>query len=251
MAIQIKTAREIELMRKAGAILGTVLAELEAKVVPGITPLELDAYAEARIREMGGIPGFKGHEGFPNTICANVNDQVVHTIPTDIPMKEGDIISIDCGVIIEGYYSDAARTYKAGQVSPETQKFIDTAYLALENAIAAAKPGNQLADISAAIDDTVSPHGYGIVKELSGHGIGKNLHEDPYVMNYRCKQPKIDILAGMTLAIEPIFNMGKPEIIPDSDGWTIYTKDNSLSIQVENTILITDSGAEILSKKPK
>ncbi len=238
-------------MIQAGKILGQVLSELKEKCLPGISTLELDQYAEKRIREQGALPGFKGYQGFPNTLCTNLNEQVVHGIPDTRPLQNGDIISIDCGVIIDGFYSDAAFTTAIGKVDPTVEKFIKTAYKALEKGIEAAQPGKRTSEISKAIEKVVKKEGYGIVRELTGHGLGQNLHEDPYIYNYATDDPGILIQPGMTFAIEPILTMHGEAIKTLSDNWTIITKDRSLSAQVEHSILITEKGPQILSIKPK
>jgi methionyl aminopeptidase len=251
MPIIIKNQREQEIMRKGGKILGTVLSELEKMIKPGITTIDLDRYAEKRIRELGGLPAFKGYQKFPCTLCTNINQEVVHTIPSRRALQTGDIISIDCGVIYQGLYTDSAITVAVGKIPPAVAKFIKTAYSALEKAVKIAKNGSTTYQISGAIEDEVTKNGYGIVKTLTGHGVGKNLHEDPYILNYRDKHHNAPLQAGMTIAIEPIITMGRSDIITLADGWTTETKDRSLAVQVEHTILITEKGAEILTKRPK
>ncbi len=256
-------------MRQAGKILGQVLSEIEDLIKPGITTLAIDQFAEKRILELGGLPGFKGYNDFPNSICANINDVVVHGIPNQTKLENGDIFTVDCGVIYQGFYSDSAITVlvkeanfdtaladeqaiKMGQVTfAQKQKFINTAYKALEKAIEKIRPGIKTREISGYIEDVINKEGYGIVRDLSGHGIGKQLHEDPFILNFRDRDPGITIQPGMTFAIEPIITMGDYQIKTLSDKWTIVTVDGSLAAQVEHTILITEKGAEILSKRPK
>lgn len=240
-------------MRVAGKILGQVLSELETYIAPGMTTLQVDQFAEKRIIELGGIPAFKGYHGFPATICANVNEQVVHGIPNNYVLQENDIFTVDCGVIFKNFYSDSAITLVIGNnPNPEKKAFVDTAYRALDAAIDSIKPGVNTNVISAAIESIIKPAGYSIVRDLSGHGIGTNLHEDPYILNFHDqKEPGVTLQPGMTLAIEPIITMGKGDIITLSDNWTIVSKDRSLAAQVEHTVLITEQGAEILTKRAK
>lgn len=238
-------------MKEAGRILGIILAELEKQIKPGVTTLELDALAEKMMKEYKVIPAFKGYNGFPNCICSNINEQVVHGIPDNTPITEGDLVTIDCGVILDEFYSDSAITVAAGKTSPQAEKLLKTAYKALDRAIAIIKPGIRTNQIGKVIQDIVEKEGFGIVKELSGHGIGKQLHEDPYVLNYYESHLGPLLQVGMTLAIEPIITLGSPRTKTLSDGWTIVTKDGSWAAQVEHTIAITEKGAEILTKRPK
>jgi len=238
-------------MRAAGKILGEILGELEKRIKPGVTTLELDAVAEQMMKEKSVTPAFKGYKGFPDSICAWINDEVVHGIPNNLPIQEGDLVTIDCGVVLDKFYSDLAITVGVGKIKPEAQKLIDTAYKALEKAIAVARPGIRTNLLSRAIEETVLKQGFGIVAELSGHGIGLALHEDPYILNYEEDHLGPIIQPGMTFAIEPIITLGSPKIKTLSDDWTIVTKDGSLAVQVEHTIAITEKGAEILTKRPK
>ena len=238
-------------MRKAGAILGQILAELERRVRPGITTLELDKLAERMMHDMGVKPAFKGYRGFPASLCTCLNEQVVHAIPDDTILQEGDLLTIDSGVILDGFYSDSAITVPVGRIKPRAQKMIDTATKALNEAISVARPGIRTNVLSRTIEEIVRAEGFGIVLELSGHGIGKSLHEDPYILNYEEEHPGPTLQPGMTLAIEPIITLGSPKIKTLRDGWTIVTKDGSLAVQVEHTIAITEKGAEILTKRPK
>jgi methionyl aminopeptidase len=238
-------------MRDAGKILGEILAELEKHIKPGITTEELDQIAEKMMTERGVKPAFKGYHGFPASICTCVNDEVVHGIPNNLPLEEGDLLTIDSGVILDGFYSDSAITVGVGKIKPEAQKLIDTATKALEKAMAIARPGIRTNALSRAIEETVRKQGFDIVKELSGHGIGVALHEDPYILNYEEEHLGPILQAGMTFAIEPIITLGSARIKTLKDGWTIVTKDGSLAVQVEHTIAITEKGAEILTKRPK
>lgn len=248
MAVTIKSAREIELMREAGRLLEFVHEELAAHIRPGISTWELDQIGEKKIRSFGCIPNFKNYCGYPASFCISVNDRVVHSIPSkEIILREGDIVSVDAGLIYNGMHSDAARTYGVGEIAPEAQKLIDVTRQSFFEGIKYAKAGNFLHDISNAIDAYVRPQGYGIVEDLCGHGIGHKLHEDPQIPNFRQKKKGIRLMKGMTLAIEPMINIGRPDVEWLDDDWTVVTQDGSLSAHYENTILITDGEPEILS----
>ncbi|MBQ8281596.1 MAG: type I methionyl aminopeptidase [Lachnospiraceae bacterium] len=248
MAVSIKSAREIELMRDAGKILAEVHEELAKAIVPGMTTKDIDMIGEQLIRKRGCIPSFLNYNGFPASICVSVNDEVVHGIPNKKRIvREGDIISLDAGVIYKGYHSDAARTVAVGEISKEAQKLMDVTKQSFFEGIKMAKAGNHLHDISNAIDAYVSSFGYGIVRELVGHGIGSNLHEDPQIPNFAQKRRGILLQPGMTLAIEPMINEGRADVVWLDDDWTVVTEDGSLSAHYENTILITDGEPEILS----
>ena len=248
MAVSIKSEREIQLMRESCKILAKVYEELEKAIRPGISTKELDILAEKLIRSYDCIPNFLNYNGFPASICASVNEAVVHGIPDKHTiLRDGDIISIDCGCIYKGYHSDAARTYAVGSISPEVQKLMDVTKQSFFEGIKMAKAGNHLYDISNAIDDYVSPHGYGIVRDLVGHGIGTSLHEDPQVPNFRQKRKGLLLQPGMTLAIEPMINLGTWEVEFLDDDWTVVTRDGLPSAHYENTILITDGEPEILT----
>ena len=249
MAVTIKSEREIGLMRESCRLLAQVHKELEQAIKPGISTLYIDQLGEKLIRSMGCVPNFLHYNGYPASICVSVNDEVVHGIPSsDRILQEGDIVSLDCGLIYKGYHSDAARTHGVGQISPEAQKLIDETKNSFFEGIKKAKAGNHLHDISNTIDRYVSQFGYGIVEELVGHGIGTSLHEDPQIPNYRQKKRGLKLRPGMTLAIEPMINMGKEDIyISDEDGWTVYTEDGLPSAQWEIQVLVTEDGYEILS----
>lgn len=248
MAVSIKSAREIELMREAGKRLAHVHQELEAAIKPGMSTLEVDALGEKLIRDCGCIPNFLHYGGYPASICVSVNDEVVHGIPKkDRILKEGDIVSLDAGLIYKGYHSDAARTHAVGKVSQEAQKLMEVTKQSFFEGIRMAKEGNHLFDISAAIDSYVSGFGYGIVRDLVGHGIGTALHEDPQIPNFAQKRKGVRLQAGMTLAVEPMINAGTWQVNFLQDGWTVVTKDGSLSAHYENTILVTDGEPEILT----
>ncbi len=250
MRIGIKNPQEIKLMRESGRILGIILAELEKMIAPGITGIDLDLKAAAMMKEFGVNSSFKGYHGYPAVTCVNINEQVVHCIPTATPLKSGDIITVDCGVIYEGFHSDSAIQKGVGEIKPEVKKFLETAEKALNKGIQTARPGIRIQVVSAAIEDVLKKNGYGIVRELIGHGIGTKMHEDPPVPNYRDTDPGPILQEGMTIAIEPIVTMGSNKIKTLKDGWTVVTLDNSLATQVEHTIAITKNGSEILTKRP-
>ena len=230
-------------MREAGRLLEIVHKELEEAIRPGISTWELDHLGEKTIRSLGCIPNFLNYNGYPASFCISVNDEVVHSIPNKRKiLHEGDIVSIDAGLIYKGMHSDAARTHAVGQISPEAQKLIDVTRQSFFEGIKKATAGNHLFDISNAIADYVEPYGYGIVEELVGHGIGHALHEDPQIPNFRQKRKGIRLMAGMTLAVEPMINIGRPDVEWLDDDWTVVTEDGSLSAHYENTILINEEG---------
>ena len=248
MAISIKSPREIELMRESCKLLAKVYEELEKAVKPGISTWEINVIGDRLIREAGGIPNFLNYNGFPASICTSVNEEVVHGIPRkDRILKEGDIISLDAGLIYKGYHSDAARTVRVGKVSKEVDDLVRITKESFFEGIKYAKAGNHLYDISNAIDDYISQYGYGIVRELVGHGIGTQLHEDPQIPNFRQHKRGPKLYPGMTLAIEPMINMGRADVEWLDDDWTVVAEDGLPSAHYENTILITDGEPEILT----
>lgn len=248
MAVSIKSAREIELMRESCRLLAKVHKALEEAIRPGMSTMEIDIMGDKLIRELGCIPNFRDYHGYPASICTSVNDEVVHGIPNKHRiLQEGDIISLDAGLIYKGYHSDAARTHAVGKVSAEAKKLMDVTKQSFFEGIKMAKAGNHLHDISNAIDAYVSQFGYGIVRDLVGHGIGTALHEDPQIPNFAQKRRGIKLQAGMTLAIEPMINMGRADVEWLDDDWTVVTEDGSLSAHYENTILITEGEPEILT----
>lgn len=248
MAINIKSQREIELMRESCRILSLVHEELGKFIKPGISTKDIDDLGYKLITSYGCIPNFLNYAGYPASICVSVNDEVVHGIPKkNRILKEGDIVSLDAGLIYEGYHSDAARTYGVGKISDEAQKLIDVTKQSFFEGIKYAKEGYYLFDISNAIDDYVTPFGYGIVRSLVGHGVGTELHEDPQIPNFRQKRRGPKLKAGMTLAIEPMINMGTWDVNWLDDEWTVVSADGSLSAHYENTVLITDGEPEILT----
>ncbi len=248
MAVTIKTQREIDLMRQSCKLLAKVHEEMRKAIEPGISTLDIDRLGEKLIRSYGCVPNFLNYEGFPASICVSVNDEVVHGIPSaDRILHEGDIVSLDCGLIYKGYHSDAARTYGVGRISPEAQKLIDETRNAFFEGVKKARAGAHLHDISNRIDEYISQFGYGIVEDLVGHGIGTSLHEDPEIPNFRQKRKGLRLQAGMTLAVEPMINMGGYEVEWLENDWTVATVDGSLSAHYENTILVTDGEPEILT----
>lgn len=248
MAVSIKSAREIELMRESGRILAKVHDELGKAIVPGISTKEIDILGDKLIRSYGCIPNFLHYNGYPASVCVSVNDEVVHGIPNHHRvLNDGDIVSLDAGLIYQGYHSDAARTYGVGTISKEAQALIDITRQSFFEGIKKARAGNYLYDISNAIDEYVTAFGYGIVRDLVGHGIGTKLHEDPQIPNFRQKRKGIRLQAGMTLAIEPMINIGRADVEWLDDDWTVVTEDGSLSAHYENTVLITEGDPQILT----
>ena len=245
--IIIKNDNEVSLMRKAGKIVGETLLLLEEKVKPGITTAELDKIAEEFITKHGAKPSFKGLYGFPSSLCISVNEQVIHGIPSDYLLKEGDIISIDCGAFINGFHGDAARTFPVGKINLEAEKLIRITKESFFKGIEYARIGNNLSDISHEIQSYVETAGFSVVRDYVGHGIGRKVHEDPNVPNYgkAGKGPKL--VKGMVLAIEPMVNAGKHYVKTLKNGWTVVTKDSSLSAHYENTVAIMPDGPEILT----
>ncbi len=248
MAVTVKSEREIALMRESGHLLYEVHEELGKIIRPGISTKEIDEYGEKLIRERGGIPNFLHYNGYPASICVSVNEEVVHGIPKKSRiLKEGDIVSLDAGLIYKGYHSDAARTYAVGDVDPAVLKLMEVTKQAFFEGIKYAKDGCHLYDISNAIDAYVSQFGYGIVTDLVGHGIGTALHEDPQIPNFKQFRRGLKLKAGMTLAIEPMINLGKPDVEWLSDDWTVVAEDGLPSAHYENTILVTEGEPEILT----
>ncbi len=247
MAINIKSEREIQLMRESCKILAKVHDELGKFIKPGITTADINKYGDELIRSFGCVPNFLNYEGYPASICVSVNEEVVHGIPGKRVLKEGDIVSLDAGLIYKGYHSDAARTYAVGEVSEECMKLMEVTKQAFFEGIKMAKAGNHLFDISNAIDDYVSQFGYGIVRDLVGHGIGTRLHEEPQIPNFRQIKHGPRLMPGMTLAIEPMINMGRADVEWLEDDWTVVAEDGLPSAHYENTILITEGEPEILT----
>ena len=248
MAVTIKSQREIELMRESCKILADVFSQMEKAVHPGVSTLDINNLGEKLIRAHGCIPNFLNYNGYPASICVSLNEEVVHGIPSaDRIIKEGDIVSLDAGVIYKGYHSDAARTHAVGEVSKTTEDLIRVTRESFFEGIKYAKEGNHLFDISGAIGRYAEERGYGVVRDLCGHGIGTALHEAPEIPNYEMNRKGVLLKAGMTLAIEPMINVGSWEVDWMDDDWTVVTRDRSLSAHYENTILITDGEPRILS----
>lgn len=246
--VTIKSVEEIKRMRESGKRLARVHEKLKESIRPGISTKEIDRVCEDLIRSCGGTPNFLHYEGYPASVCVSVNDEVVHGIPSENRiLQEGDIVSLDTGLIWQGYHSDAARTYGVGKISPEARKLIEVTKESFFQGIEEAAAGRYLHDISNAIADYVIPYGYGIVHDLVGHGIGKSMHEPPMIPNFPQRRRGIRLRAGMTLAIEPMINIGTGEVEWLDDGWTVVTADHSLSAHYENTVLITDGRPEILT----
>ena len=249
MAVSIKSAREIALMRESGRILAEVHKRLEEVIKPGISTYDIDRIGEELIRSYGCIPSFLNYNGYPASICVSVNDEFVHGIPNKKHfLKEGDIVSLDAGVIYKGYHSDAALTHGVGKISKEAQDLIDATKQSFFEGIRMARAGNRLNDISKSIDYYISGFGYGIVRDLVGHGVGSKLHEDPQIPNFAQRRRGVKLRPGMTLAIEPMINIGTWEVEWLEDDWTVVTADGSLSAHYENTVLITEGEPEILTK---
>ena len=251
--VEIKSQREIEIMRQAAKIVAIVLKEISEMVEPGMTTADLDAHAEKRIREMGATPSFKGYHGFPASICSSINQEVVHGIPNRKKViRTGDVLKVDTGAFFEGFHGDSCITIAIGQVTPDAAKLIHVAEQALYQGIEQVRAGAFLLDLAGAIQDYVEANGFKIVEDFTGHGVGRNLHEEPSVFNFRThSMPNVKLRAGMTLAIEPIVNAGtkNTRILPDR--WTAVTLDNSLSAQFEHTVLVTEEGYEILTDRTK
>ncbi|HEY7785127.1 MAG TPA: type I methionyl aminopeptidase [Pyrinomonadaceae bacterium] len=243
-----KSKKEIAKMRAAGKLAGQVLQELRRIAVPGISTLEVDRAAEKMIRDAGALPTFKGYNGFPFSICASVNDQVVHGFPSEYKLKSGDIFSIDCGVTLEGFVGDTATTVPIGDVSPEWLNLISVTEECLERAIDQCWPGKRLGDIGWAVQEYAEAHGYSVVRDYVGHGIGRRMHEDPQIPNYGKPGQGPKIKAGYVFAIEPMINLGNHYTKVLSDGWTVVTMDGRASAHVEHTIAITEEGPEVLTR---
>ena len=242
-----KTEEEIDLIRESSLLVAKTHAELVGLIKPGINTLALDKIAEEFIRDNKGLPAFKGYNGFPSTLCVSPNDQVVHGIPNSRCLQDGEILSIDCGVVMNGYYGDSAFTYEVGEVNAQKQKLLRVTKEALYKGIEMAVSGNRIGDIGYAVQKYAESFGYGVVRELVGHGVGKNLHESPEVPNYGRKGEGELLKEGLVIAIEPMINMGKRDIMQHNDGWTITTLDNKPSAHFEHTVVVRERKAEILS----
>lgn len=246
-----KTPKQIEEMAEAGRLSAKVLREVGARVKPGVSTAELDRIAEMLIRMEGGIPAFKGYGGFPGSICASVNEQIVHGIPKEsVILQEGDILSVDTGAIVKGWVGDNAWTFPVGKISPEKQRLLDVTEQCMWAGIEAARPGNHLGDIGHAIQQIAERAGYGVVREYVGHGVGRDMHEDPNVPNYGRKHSGIKLEVGMVLAIEPMINIGTHKTKVMDDGWLVVTRDGKPSAHFEKTIAITEDGPRVLTTEP-
>ncbi len=245
--IHYRTDSEIELLRKAALLVGKTLGEVGKHIRPGIRTIELDRIAEEFIRDHGAIPAFKGYEGFPGSLCISVNDAVVHGIPGNYELRDGDIVSVDCGTILDGYVGDSAYTFTVGEVSEEIKLFLQRSKESLYKGIEQAVSGNRIGDIGYAIQSYVEQFGYGVVRELVGHGVGRKMHEDPQVPNYGKRGTGTKLSEGIVIAIEPMITFGKKDIIQERDGWTIKTKDRKPAAHFEHDVAVRDGKAEILS----
>ena len=236
-------------MRAANALVADVLAELAAMVAPGVSTRDLDIVAERLVRERGAEPAFKGYRGYPATLCASVNEQVVHGIPSDRPLAEGDILSLDMGVKLNGFYGDSAVTVAVGRIGEDAERLLRVTQEALERGIDAVRPGARVSDIGAAIQQHVERHGFSVVREFVGHGIGTSLHEEPQIANYGEPGRGPRMVEGMVFAIEPMVNMGRPAVKVLADGWTAVTRDGSLSAHFEHTVAVTKNGPDVLTMR--
>jgi methionyl aminopeptidase len=244
--ITIRSQEELRKLEEASRIVLETLDLVEKAVVPGVTTDELDRIAEAEIRRQGARPAFVGYRGYPKTLCTSINDEVVHGIPGKRTLREGDIVGVDCGAVVAGYYGDAARTLPVGRIDPERAKLLRVTREALMAGIAAARPGGHVSDIGDAVERVALVHGYGVVRDFVGHGVGTALHEEPQIPNYGPAGKGSVLRAGMVLAIEPMFNLGRAEVSVDKDGWTVRTRDKSVSAHFEHTIALEPQGAVIM-----
>jgi len=244
----LKSRQEIEKMRKSNALVAAILEELGKKIRPGVRTIELDRLSEAMALKKGARPAFKGYRGYPYSLCTSVNSEVVHGMPSERELQEGDIVSLDFGILRDGYYGDAAVTVPVGEISPEARRLLRVTEEALYRGISAARAGNRIGDISAAIQGHVEAAGFSVVRDLVGHGIGKSLHEDPQVPNYGSSGRGIELKPGMVFAIEPMVNEGTYRVDVLRDGWTVVTADGKLSAHFEHSVAITENGPVILSR---
>ena len=245
--VHIKTDEEVELLRESSLLVGKTLAAVADRIKPGVTTLELDAVAEEFIRDHGAEPGFKGYGGFPNSLCTSVNEAVVHGIPNDKPLVDGDIVSVDCGVLKNEFYGDSAYTCSLGEIAPEIQQLLEVTKECLQKAIEQAVIGKRIGDIGFACQQHAEQSGYGVVRELVGHGLGRSLHEAPEVPNYGRRGNGPRLMDGMVLAIEPMINLGRKEVFHEEDGWTIVTADRKVSAHFEHDIVVRKDRADVLS----
>lgn len=245
--VHIKTDEEVEILRESSLLVGKTLAVVAERIRPGVTTLQLDAMAEEFILDHGATPGFKGYGGFPNSLCTSVNESVVHGIPNNRPLEDGDIVSVDCGVLKNGFYGDSAYTFAVGEISVEVQKLLDVTKECLRLAIEQAVVGKRIGDIGFACQSHADQYGFGVVRELVGHGLGRELHEAPEVPNYGRRGNGPRLMDGMVLAIEPMINLGRKEIFHEDDGWTIVTADRKVSAHFEHDVVVRKDQADVLS----
>lgn len=245
--VYLKTDEEIELMRESNLLVGKTLAEVARAVKPGVSTLELDKIAETFIRDHKGIPGFLDYQGFPNTLCTSVNEQVVHGIPNKKPLQEGDIVSVDCGVLLNGFYGDSAYTFEVGEVKPEIKALLEATKAALYKGVEMAIEGNRIGDIGYAVQEYCETRGYSVVREMVGHGLGRSLHEAPEIPNYGRRGNGSKLRKGMVICIEPMINLGKRQILMEEDQWTIRTVDKSVSAHFEHAVAVGKNQSDILS----
>ena len=251
MAVILKTPEEIEAMKEAGRLSAAVLREVGARCVPGVSTLELDQFAEDYIRSRGGIPTFKGYGGFPGSICASINEQIVHGIPSStVKLKSGDIVSIDVGATVDGWAGDNAWTFAVGRIRPEVKKLLETTEKSMWAAISAARAGNRLGDIGHAVQSVARSGGFGVVRDYTGHGIGRDMHESPQVPNFGIKHTGMKLQVGMVLAIEPMLTMGTHKTHVMRDGWLVVTQDGKPAAHFEKTVAITEEGPVLVSTEP-
>lgn len=245
--IFLKTEEEVELLRENNLLVSATLAEVGKHIKPGVTTLELDRIAEDFIRSHGAVPGFLGYGGFPNTLCVSVNENVVHGIPSDYALKEGDIVSVDCGTILKGFYGDSAYTFGVGEIAPEVEQLLRVTKESLLKGVEQAVAGNRVGDISAAVQAHAESYGYGVVRELVGHGLGRNMHEEPEVPNYGRRGRGPLLKKGMVICIEPMINMGTKSVVFERDGWTVRTRDRKPSAHFEYAVAIRNGEADVLT----
>ncbi len=246
--IEIKTRAEIESMRKASRVVAEVLLQLKSRVKPGVSTEALDEFAERRVREMGAVPAFLGYRGYPATLCVSINEEIVHGIPSPgRVIREGDIVSLDMGAVCDGFYGDAAVTVAAGEISGQARRLMDVTSRSLELALSEVKAGARLGDVSHAVEKYALENGMSVVREFTGHGIGRHLHEEPSIPNFGRAGSGPVLKAGMTLAIEPMLCLGKADVVIKNDGWTAVSADGSLAAHYEHTVAVTEDGCDILS----
>ena len=245
--IYLKTEEEVELLRENNLLVSATLAEVGKHLKPGVTTLELDRIAEEFIRSHGAVPGFLGYGGFPNTLCVSVNENVVHGIPSNYALKEGDIVSVDCGTIMKGFYGDSAYTFGVGEIAPEVEQLLRVTKESLLKGVEQAVAGNRVGDISAAVQAHAERYGYGVVRELVGHGLGRKMHESPEVPNYGRRGTGPLLKEGMVICIEPMINMGSKNVVFERDGWTVRTKDRKPSAHFEFAVAIRNEKADVLT----